>query len=76
MGRGTLGPLHVEFNVCAGGGGGPPEPTAAGLQMLVALGATPLVVEGAAGSAKVASQLATYIPPEQVAAVHAAWGAS
>ena len=59
-----------------GGGGGPPEPTAAGLQMLVALGATPLVVEGAAGSAKVASQLATFVPPEQVAAVHAAWGAS
>ena len=34
-----------------------------GMQMLIALGATPLVVEGSAGSAKAASQLATYAAP-------------
>lgn len=39
------------------------QTAADGMQMLIALGATPLVVEGSAGSAKAASQLATYAAP-------------
>ena len=43
------------------------------LQMLVAMGATPLTAVGAAGSAKQSSQLATFAPLE-AAAHEIAWG--
>ena len=43
------------------------------MQMLVAMGATPLNSSGAAGSARQASNLAQYAPLMEVAAAEAAW---